>query len=330
MKHKTKTKYTTGYKLHATSSKGFVILFVVVISSIILAVTLSIANIALKEIKFSTSAKDTNEAFFAADTGAECALFNNKSTSNSFVQTGGSGIVTCLGGTFTLNGAYPSWNFVLSGLGNGEQGCAKVTVNKSAAPTTVVTSKGYNIGDVSCLSSSSNRVERELQLTFIENSPAVPVATSTGAKSPSVNGIYDGQWYSANKGFALDNDYAYIEYSAPYRSIDFKAFGFGIPSGASITGIVVKLSTNNDNMYDVDGSWNVVLNGKGFKSTTIGAGILETTLGAPNDLWGAYSAWTDTDFADATFQVYIEVGDGVQDGIAKLDWVNVMVYYTVF
>ena len=41
-------------------------------------------NISLKEIKFGTSARDTNDAFFAADTGAECALFNDKSTQTNF------------------------------------------------------------------------------------------------------------------------------------------------------------------------------------------------------------------------------------------------------
>lgn len=145
-------------------SRGFVLLFVVVISSIILAITLSIANISFKEIKFSTSAKDTNEAFFAADTGAECALFNDKTTGNSFVQSGGSGVVSCLGGNIALSGAYPTWSFILSGLGSGGQGCAKVTVDKSVSPTAII-SKGYNNGGASCVS-NSNTVERQLELSY--------------------------------------------------------------------------------------------------------------------------------------------------------------------
>lgn len=156
-----------------SSTTGFVILFVVIVSSIILAVTLAITNISLKEIKFSTSAKDTNDALFAADTGAECALINDKSTGDSFVQTGSSGIVSCLGQTIPLSGAYPSWNFILSGLGSAGLGCAKVSVDKTVSPTAVI-SKGYNIGDASCNSSSTNRVERELQLTFVDNVVITP------------------------------------------------------------------------------------------------------------------------------------------------------------
>lgn len=147
-------------------SGGFVLLFVIVISSIILAITLSIMDISLKEIKFGTSVRDTNDAFFAADTGAECALMNDKSTSNSFVQTGGSGTVTCLGGSIPINGAYPSWNFVLSGLGSGGGlSCARVTVDKSVSPATAIISKGFNNGGSSCVS-NSNTVERQLELNY--------------------------------------------------------------------------------------------------------------------------------------------------------------------
>src|SRR3989344_2360391 len=66
------------------SGAGFVILFAVTLSSILLAIALGVANIALKEIKFSTSARDTNDAFFVADTGAECALFYDKLSGSSF------------------------------------------------------------------------------------------------------------------------------------------------------------------------------------------------------------------------------------------------------
>jgi hypothetical protein len=153
------------------NNSGFVILFAVTISSIILAIALGLANIALKEIRFGTSAKEANEAFFAADTGAECALKNDQSTSNSFVQSGGSGVVSCLGGNIGLSGSFPTWTFVISGLGSDGQNCAKVTVNKDAisSPPNIITSiisKGYNLGDSACNFSSLNRIEREVELAY--------------------------------------------------------------------------------------------------------------------------------------------------------------------
>jgi hypothetical protein len=147
-------------------NRAFVILFAVTLSAILLSIALGVANIALKEIKFGTSAKDTNEAFFAADSGAECAVFNDKSTGNSFTS-GGLGNIQCLGSTVRLTGAYPVWSFILSGLGSQAQGCAKVTVDKSKA-LVVVVSKGYNNGgDVpeSC-TQGSNSIERQIELKY--------------------------------------------------------------------------------------------------------------------------------------------------------------------
>jgi hypothetical protein len=152
-------------KLILQKNKGFVILFAVTISGILLAIALGVANIAYKEVKFGTSGKDTNEAFFAADTGAECALKYDSSVAANNAFTG-SATMSCAGNspTVTLVSA-SNWSFVVSGLGNTAASCAKVTVSKSGS-TTTVDSKGYNVGDSSCASTNPNRVERELRLTY--------------------------------------------------------------------------------------------------------------------------------------------------------------------
>ena len=150
-------------------NKAFVLLFAVVISSIILAIALGVANISLKEINFGTSARDANDAFFAADTGAECALYYDRSDNNAFIENEGSGMVECLGNPINLEGNFPFWSFVISGLGSTGQSCAKVTVSKdntSILTTTTIISKGYNVGDKNCSSSNPNRVERELEVTY--------------------------------------------------------------------------------------------------------------------------------------------------------------------
>ncbi len=155
-------------KKQKKQNKGFVLLFTIMLSSIILAITLGVANVAIQEIKFSTNAKETNNAFFSTDTGAECALYNDKTSGNSFVQTGGSGTVECLGNIFPLSGSYPVWNFSVSGLGNEGQGCAKVVVDKSNLLKTVITSKGYNEGGsvVGSCTPGPNSIERQLELSY--------------------------------------------------------------------------------------------------------------------------------------------------------------------
>jgi hypothetical protein len=174
-------------------SRGFVILYAVMLSSIILAITLGVLNISLQEIKFGTSTRNTNDAFFAADTGAECALYYDKTdpANNAFT---GTATVNCSGSPIELLGSFPVWNFVVPGLGNEEQGCAKVTVDKSSPPTTVITSKGYNNGNALCLSSSLDRVERELQVTYTNGSdnPILVASPSIVGPGDIVTVAFDG------------------------------------------------------------------------------------------------------------------------------------------
>ncbi len=173
---------------------GFVLLFAVILSSIILAVALGVSNITLKQLTFSTSAKSTNDAFYAADAGVECALYYGFTTA-SFIDSDGNGqqgqpifglpsnytSTDCannlvnLGvdgeGVPTSNGP---WVFYLLNLGGSNSGkaCAQVTVTKDLYSTTIV-SKGYNTADLDggdysdqCKSSNPNRVERVLEVRY--------------------------------------------------------------------------------------------------------------------------------------------------------------------
>ncbi|MFA6353357.1 MAG: glycine-rich domain-containing protein [Candidatus Paceibacterota bacterium] len=151
-----------------SSSSGFVLLFAVTISAIILSITLGLTNIAFNEIKFSTSVKDSNNAFYAADTGYECALFNDKSATSAFDPTNPTSplSITCnKSSSITVNKDImsPIWNFNMNGLGIGGQSCAQVTVDKHTSLFSI-TSKGYNISDCSLI--SAGRVERELKINY--------------------------------------------------------------------------------------------------------------------------------------------------------------------
>ncbi|MFZ2072106.1 MAG: hypothetical protein WA101_02405 [Minisyncoccia bacterium] len=150
--------------------RGFVILFAVMLSSIILAITLGVSNISLKEINFSTSAKDANDAFFAADTGVECALFNDKGTLFTDTNINADIPSGCLLGNSTFSGSFPTWIFDIIGLGSTGRSCAKITINKDPVLGTVITSKGYSADsstsdDILC-TPGSRAVERELEVTY--------------------------------------------------------------------------------------------------------------------------------------------------------------------
>lgn len=55
--------------------RGFTIFLAVIISGLLLLVVLSISNLALKETILSGAGRESELAFFAADSGVECALF---------------------------------------------------------------------------------------------------------------------------------------------------------------------------------------------------------------------------------------------------------------
>lgn len=186
-----KEKFNKIYSAKFQRSRGFVILFAVILASIILAITLGISNIALRELKFSTSAKDTNEAFFAADTGAECALFNDKADINRFsLDLESPATINCFKQDISSNPKWDShlqeefvvvsagtWNFILGELGSSNNGCAIVSVAKDDEDgdgiiSTTITSKGYNVGsggsapNWDCVTNLPNNVERVLEVTY--------------------------------------------------------------------------------------------------------------------------------------------------------------------
>ncbi len=161
---------------------GFVMLFSIILASIILSVTLGLTNISLKELNFNTSAKDSNDAFFAADTGAECALYYDLIGTQSFFgivnpigQPGTAVSTYCAGTAINLNNgsSVPDpvgpWTFYVYPLGESGKACAIVTVSKTTNPdATSIVSKGYSTGgDTSdCTSSVPNRVERQVELNY--------------------------------------------------------------------------------------------------------------------------------------------------------------------
>jgi hypothetical protein len=146
------------------NNEGFALLFVMVLVSIILAISIGVTDIALNEVNFSTSAQSTNDAFFAADTGAECALYWDKglTVNDPFPAS-----ITCNNKPMAVS----SGAFTILGLGNTGQACAIVTISKNpaavspASPTTVI-SKGYNNGGTGLCGDTPNYVERELDVTY--------------------------------------------------------------------------------------------------------------------------------------------------------------------
>jgi hypothetical protein len=62
-------------KKTSKSTTGFAMLFAVLTASLLLTIGLSIFNLSFKELILSTNAKESQVAFYAADSARECALY---------------------------------------------------------------------------------------------------------------------------------------------------------------------------------------------------------------------------------------------------------------
>ncbi len=170
-------------KIHNKENKGFALLFAVLISSVLLSIGLSIFNLTLKELILSSSGRESQFAFYAADTGAECALYwDSKGTDifavNSNPRTPNPASPDCVGQAITIDNfvgartptsATTRFNVVIPNLdylGNPAPYCAIVTISKTDVGGIIETdidSRGYN---TDCASTDPNRVERGLQVHY--------------------------------------------------------------------------------------------------------------------------------------------------------------------
>ena len=158
--------------------KGFTLLFAVLASSLLLAVGLAIFNVALKEAILSSAAKDSQLAFYAADTGVECALYWDLQADppgSAFDPAAVGSSITCAGtriktGTQTvptdppqpsqIGGALTSIFFL--DFSPSSDTCAIVSVDKTKLPLTTLESRGFTM----CQTGSTRRVEREIRVTY--------------------------------------------------------------------------------------------------------------------------------------------------------------------
>ncbi len=177
----------------ANKQDGFVALYSVLVSSMLLIMALSISGVAYKEQLFSINAKASQYSFMAADTGMECALLADVKLNNYVSVPGGPSIITdfkCAGNslspiqTITATNTYYAYKLPVTATANGIniQSCAVFSINKAYdsdsdgnPDSTKIDSRGYNvdcnnidygvggIGDIQFINGAGQRaVERYL------------------------------------------------------------------------------------------------------------------------------------------------------------------------
>jgi len=155
-------------KLINKNNNGFTLFVSIVIMGTVLLIATGVVSLAVKQAFISSAGKESQNAFYAADTGVECALFwdiHNPSGVSAFGTSTASSIycnndVSNPDNQWTVGGAYTSTIDYISF--NPDPYCAVVTVTKGVDGSTTIESKGYN----TCDSSNPRRVERAVRAVY--------------------------------------------------------------------------------------------------------------------------------------------------------------------
>lgn len=149
-------------------NQGFTLFVAIVITGALLLISTSIVNLAFKQSLISNSGRESQMAFYAADTGMECALYwdvKNPGGDQSAFSTTTSSLISC-----NKDGVNPGNEWTVGGASQSEINltflpdtyCATVTVTKNLNGTTLIESLGYN----TCDPSNPRRVERAVRASY--------------------------------------------------------------------------------------------------------------------------------------------------------------------
>ena len=146
-------------------NRGFTMLVAVIVTGMLLIVSFAVVNVAVRQLVIANSNEESQHAFYAADSGTECAVYWDFRGASSPFSTTSVSQISC--------GTMINQNVGGGGLGNATstfqinypKGCAVVQVGKHYISNTLVTiidSRGYN----TCAPGAAKKLERAEKLTY--------------------------------------------------------------------------------------------------------------------------------------------------------------------
>ncbi len=162
----------------ANSTAGFTVLLAALVASVTLALGVSIFEITQKQIMLSSLGRDSQFAFYSADTGAECALYwdirHEYFGTSTPPDLDTPNDPACAGQKLNATGRppieernpYPYTMRFQFNTGNTGGLCSQVTVKKDVAdPRTVIHADGFN---ASCDSLGTNprTLQRSMEIRY--------------------------------------------------------------------------------------------------------------------------------------------------------------------
>ncbi|MEK7227698.1 MAG: pilus assembly PilX N-terminal domain-containing protein [Patescibacteria group bacterium] len=151
-----------------TTNKGFTLFIALILMGTLLLISSMVVALAVKQSLIADSGRESQHAFYAADTGIECALFwdvKSPTGISAFSTSTGSTIfcnrdVNNLSNEWVVGGSSVSIISNISFLP--DPYCATVKVTKNEDGSTQIESLGYN----TCATGASRRVERAIRVSY--------------------------------------------------------------------------------------------------------------------------------------------------------------------
>jgi hypothetical protein len=172
-KKKKQNFYSCKIKIR-NSNGGFALLYAVLITGLLVSIGMTIATIAAREVVLSSAGRESQFAFYAADTGIECALFwdiRKNKFSNFDSASEPPSPITCNNqvispSAFKETGVEFSTDFNVD-LNASNGTCATVSITKERLMAGVSKTTIRSYGRNNCVSpNKQNRVERGIVVRY--------------------------------------------------------------------------------------------------------------------------------------------------------------------
>ncbi len=167
--------------IRTSPHRGFTLLIAIILSTVVLTVGLALLDVAYKQVILSSTAKQSQAAFYNADSALECALYyDQKKDSFDFTVTPDFTALKCSNVLVTngsYNGSDPAVHitkFAIPCVGGGIS--ASTTIYKYTNGATALYADGFN----TCTASDPRRVDRGLKASYGDSTVVITPPPPSG------------------------------------------------------------------------------------------------------------------------------------------------------
>jgi Tfp pilus assembly protein PilX len=151
--------------------RGFTLLIAIILASVALAIGLALADIAYKQVVLASAARNSQIAFYRADSAIECALYYDQQLAAFNVDNTFTGTVQCEGRNVanyveTADSGGLKTTFDVTCSPNGRSASITIYKNTSSCAAIGFTTCLYASGFNTCAATDPNRFERGLKVFY--------------------------------------------------------------------------------------------------------------------------------------------------------------------